>query len=107
LTAEYQAIYRGQLEEQAKGKQGIDPTIRCISPGMPRIMHVYSPMEIVVTPETQSPHLYGRARLAMHLAPAIHFKWVPECLWRPLRLLVFSIHRIATGKQNAVFIVRS
>ena len=52
LTAEYQAIYKVQLEEQAKGKQGIDPTIRCISPGMPRIMHVYSPMQIVVTPET-------------------------------------------------------
>src|SRR6516165_10773289 len=52
LTPEYQAIYRVQLGEQAKGKQGIDPTIRCISPGMPRIMHAYSPMEIVVTPET-------------------------------------------------------
>jgi hypothetical protein len=52
LTAEYQAIYQADLAEQAKGKQGIDPTIRCISPGMPRIMHVYSPMEIVVTPET-------------------------------------------------------
>src|SRR6516225_2803447 len=51
LTPEYQAIYKVQLEEQAKGKQGIDPTIRCISPGMPRIMHVYSPMQIVVTPE--------------------------------------------------------
>jgi hypothetical protein len=37
LTPEYQAIYKVQLEEQAKGKQGIDPTIRCISPGMPRI----------------------------------------------------------------------
>src|SRR5580700_6532461 len=52
LTPEYQAIYKVQLEEQAKGKQGIDPTIRCISPGMPRFMHVYSPMQIVVTPET-------------------------------------------------------
>jgi hypothetical protein len=27
-------------------------TYRCLSPGMPRIMHVYSLMEIVVTPET-------------------------------------------------------
>jgi hypothetical protein len=52
LTPEYQAIYKIQLEDQAKGNQGIDPTIRCISPGMPRIMHVYSPMQIVVTPET-------------------------------------------------------
>jgi hypothetical protein len=55
LTPEYQAIYQADLAEQATGGQGIDPTYRCISPGMPRIMHVYSPMEIVVTPET--PHI--------------------------------------------------
>jgi hypothetical protein len=52
LTAEYQAIYQANLAEQAAGGQGIDPTYRCLPPGMPRIMHVYSPMEIVVTPET-------------------------------------------------------
>jgi hypothetical protein len=52
LTPEYQAIYQANLVEQAKGGQGIDPTYRCLSPGMPRVMHVYSPMEIVVTPET-------------------------------------------------------
>jgi len=52
LTAEYQAIYEANLKEQAQGGQGIDPTYRCLSPGMPRIMHVYSPMEIVVTPDT-------------------------------------------------------
>jgi hypothetical protein len=52
LTPEYQAIYRANLAEQAKGGQGIDPTYRCLSPGMPRVMHVYSPMEIVVTPDT-------------------------------------------------------
>src|SRR5882724_2107877 len=52
LTPEYQAIYQANLDEQAKGGQGIDPTYRCLPPGMPRIMHVYSPMEIVVTPDT-------------------------------------------------------
>jgi len=52
LTAEYQAIYQENLAEQAAGGQGIDPTYRCLPPGMPRIMHVYSPMEIVVTPDT-------------------------------------------------------
>jgi hypothetical protein len=52
LTPEYQAIYQADLAEQAAGGQGIDPTYRCLSPGMPRIMHVYSPMEIVVTPKT-------------------------------------------------------
>jgi len=52
LTPEYQAIYQANLDEQARGGQGIDPTYRCLPPGMPRIMHVYSPMEIVVTPAT-------------------------------------------------------
>jgi hypothetical protein len=52
LTAEYQAIYEANLADQAQGGQGIDPTYRCLSPGMPRIMHAYSPMEIVVTPKT-------------------------------------------------------
>ena len=49
LTAEYQAIYEANLTDQASGGQGVDPTYRCLSPGMPRIMHAYSPMEIVVT----------------------------------------------------------
>jgi hypothetical protein len=52
LTAEYQAIYEANLADQAQGGQGIDPTYRCLSPGMPRIMHAYSPLEIVVTPDT-------------------------------------------------------
>ena len=52
LTAEYQAIYEANLADQALGGQAIDPTYRCLSPGMPRIMHAYSPMEIVVTPDT-------------------------------------------------------
>jgi hypothetical protein len=52
LTAEYQAIYEANLADQATGGQGIDPTYRCLSPGMPRIMHAYSPVEIVVTPDT-------------------------------------------------------
>ncbi len=45
LTAEYQAIYEANLADQARGGQGIDPTYKCLSPGMPRIMHAYSPME--------------------------------------------------------------
>ena len=52
LTAEYQAIYEANLADQAAGGQGIDPTYRCLSPGMPRIMRAYSPVEIVVTPDT-------------------------------------------------------
>ena len=52
LTPEYQAIYEANLADQAQGGQGIDPTYRCLSPGMPRIMHAYSPVEFVVTPDT-------------------------------------------------------
>jgi hypothetical protein len=52
LTAEYQAIWQATLKDQADGGQGGDPTYTCLSPGMPRIMNVYDPMEIVVTPET-------------------------------------------------------
>src|SRR5438105_13250724 len=52
LTPEYQAIYEENLEDMKKGGQGIDPTASCVSPGMPRVMIGYSPLEIVVTPGT-------------------------------------------------------
>jgi hypothetical protein len=50
LTAEYQAIFQANLKDMAAGGQGIDPTYTCLSPGMPRIMNAYDPMEVVVTP---------------------------------------------------------
>jgi hypothetical protein len=52
LTPEYQKIYEANLADMAKGGQGIDPTYNCLSPGMPRVMIAYPPMEIVVTPDT-------------------------------------------------------
>jgi hypothetical protein len=52
LTPEYQLIFEENLKDQAAGGQGIDPTSTCLSPGLPRIMTVYDPMEIIVTPET-------------------------------------------------------
>jgi hypothetical protein len=52
LTEEYRAIFEANLREQAQGRQGTDPTYTCLSPGMPRVMNVYEPMEIVVTPWT-------------------------------------------------------
>jgi hypothetical protein len=52
LTEEYRAIYQANLKDMATGGQGIDPTYTCLSPGMPRIMNVYDPMEVVVTPAT-------------------------------------------------------
>src|SRR5438067_1760401 len=50
LTSEYQAIYDENLEDMAKGGQGIDPTVTCVSPGMPRVMIDYISFEMVVTP---------------------------------------------------------
>src|SRR6478736_950983 len=52
LTAEYRAIFQANLQDQKTGGQGTDPTITCLPPGMPRVMNVYEPMEIVVTPHT-------------------------------------------------------
>ena len=52
LTAEYQARYEINLKDQAAGGLGDDPTGQCIPHGMPRVMTVVYPMEIVITPKT-------------------------------------------------------
>ena len=52
LTPEYEAIYEAGLQDQNEGGQGNDPTYQCIPDGMPRVMNVIFPMEIVVTPKT-------------------------------------------------------
>jgi len=52
LTAEYQARYEVNLRDQAAGGLGDDPTGQCIPHGMPRVMTVVYPMEIVITPKT-------------------------------------------------------
>jgi hypothetical protein len=52
LTPEYQAIHDASLADQANGGQGNWPSgARCMPPGMPATMTVYSEMEIVVLPE--------------------------------------------------------
>jgi hypothetical protein len=66
LTAEYQAIFEAGLADLAAGGPGLDESYACIPPGMPRIMNVYSPMEIVVTPETTYiliDHIYDNRRI--------------------------------------------
>jgi hypothetical protein len=50
LTPEYQSIYDENLEDMAKGGQGIDPTASCMSPGMPRVMINYLAFEALITP---------------------------------------------------------
>ncbi|HEY6258909.1 MAG TPA: hypothetical protein VIY51_24295 [Xanthobacteraceae bacterium] len=52
LTAEYQARYEANLADQKAGGLGDDPTGQCIPHGMPRVMTVVYPMEVVVTPKT-------------------------------------------------------
>jgi hypothetical protein len=52
LTPEAAATLNASLADQAAGGQGGDPTYTCKSPGMPRIMTAYDPMEVVVTPDT-------------------------------------------------------
>jgi hypothetical protein len=52
LTEEYKAIHAASMADQKDGGQGNDPTYTCLSPGMPRIMSVYDPMEIVITEKT-------------------------------------------------------
>src|ERR1700719_2296169 len=51
LRPEYQAIFEANLADQALGGQAGDPTFKCLSPGMPRVMGPYGAMEIVVLPE--------------------------------------------------------
>lgn len=51
LTPEYQAVYEANLAEQVAGGIGGNPTFTCLPPGMPRVMTLVEPMEIVITPE--------------------------------------------------------
>ncbi len=52
LTPEYQTRYQVNLADQAAGGLGDDPTGQCIPHGMPRVMTVVYPMEVVITPKT-------------------------------------------------------
>jgi hypothetical protein len=52
LKPEFQKVLEANLREQAQGGQDGDPTYICISPGMPRVMNPYGPMEILITPDT-------------------------------------------------------
>jgi hypothetical protein len=52
LTAEYQAIFEANLADQAAGGFGTTVGWHCGAWGMPAMMNVYQPMEIVVLPDT-------------------------------------------------------
>jgi hypothetical protein len=52
LTAEYQAIFDWNVEDQKAGGMGTEPSWTCLPPGMPRIMNAFEPMEVLITPAT-------------------------------------------------------
>jgi hypothetical protein len=65
LTPEYQAIFEANLADQAAGGLGTTGGWRCRAWGMPAMMNVYQPMEIVVLPDvtyvlTNDTHLSQR-----------------------------------------------
>ena len=49
LTPEYQAILEANQKKQSEGKD-FDPKANCLPPGMPRMMMIYQPMEIIIKP---------------------------------------------------------
>lgn len=51
LTPEYQAIFEANMAEQRAGGDVYNPQARCIPGGMPRMMIVYEPMQLIVTPQ--------------------------------------------------------
>ena len=52
LTPEYQARLEASLADQAAGGAGLDRDLICMTAGMPRMMNLYSTMEIVILPDT-------------------------------------------------------
>ena len=52
LTPEYQAIFEASVKDQAKGGQGNNYQSDCVLSGMPRIMSLVAPMEILIQPTT-------------------------------------------------------
>src|SRR5262249_42247348 len=51
LTAEYRAIHEESLADQAAGGAGLDRDLTCITAGMPRMMNVYSNMQMLILPD--------------------------------------------------------
>src|SRR5712691_946216 len=51
LTPEYQAVFDANVKEMATGGPGNVPSWYCLPQGMPMMMNIYDPMEIVVTPD--------------------------------------------------------
>ena len=61
LTPEYQARLAASVADQARGGQGEDSRVSCITAGMPRIMTGTRPFELVVLPEVT--YVYGEGNM--------------------------------------------
>jgi hypothetical protein len=61
LTPEYQARLEASIADQARGGQGDDVRVSCITAGMPRIMTGTRPFEVVVLPTAT--YVYGEGNM--------------------------------------------
>jgi hypothetical protein len=61
LTPEYQARLAASIADQARGGQGDDNRVSCITAGMPRIMTGTRPFELVVLPAVT--YVYGEGNM--------------------------------------------
>src|SRR5438445_13172494 len=52
LTPEYQKVFAASQAEVKTGRPGNWPSTFCIPEGMPAMMNLYNPMELIITPET-------------------------------------------------------
>src|SRR5262249_34868610 len=52
LTPEYKKVWDTSMADQRAGKPGNWPSTFCIPEGMPALMNIYNPIEIIITPET-------------------------------------------------------
>jgi hypothetical protein len=61
LTPEYQARLEASVADQARGGQGEDARVSCVTAGMPRIMTGTRPFELVVLPAVT--YVYGEGNM--------------------------------------------
>ena len=61
LTPEYQKVLEANVKSQKEGRDN-DPKSSCLPPGMPRVMSIYQPMEIIIKP-TVTYFQIGRAHV--------------------------------------------
>src|SRR5262245_58268633 len=50
LTPEYQAVFEASIKDQAAGGRGNNYRSSCVLDGMPRIMSLTAPMEVLIQP---------------------------------------------------------